>query len=288
MARARATPVCSIRTFPTCSRTMRPRSRDAIPGSTIWNPVNEPMTTARFSCLYGHWHPHLTDIDATFRALVNQCLAIKRSIEAIRKVVPNAKLLRHRRYREDASRPIPFSIRRDHENDRRWLTFDLLAGRVVPGHPLSSLAANKAASEEVLAELATGAGNARPDRLRPLSDQRALPRSSCRALSRRRARLERPSTLTSTLKRCASPNCRTQLGPRCAPAGNVGPLPHPDRRSPKSTMAAPATSRCAGCTRSGRKPKRRGERRRPARGDPVGGVRRCRLAFAADPARGRL
>jgi len=50
------------------------------PWIDYWNPVNEPMTTARFSCLYGHWHPHLTDIDATFRALVNQCLAIKRSI----------------------------------------------------------------------------------------------------------------------------------------------------------------------------------------------------------------
>lgn len=130
------------------------------PWIDYWNPVNEPMTTAQFSCLYGHWHPHLTDIDATFRALVNQCLAIKRSIEAIRKVVPNAKLLPT----EDIGKTFatdPLQHQADHENDRRWLTFDLLAGRVVPGHPLYRWLRNKAASEEVLAELATGA--ATPD-----------------------------------------------------------------------------------------------------------------------------
>jgi dTDP-4-dehydrorhamnose reductase len=130
------------------------------PWIDYWNPVNEPMTTARFSCLYGHWHPHLTDIDATFRALVNQCLAIKRSIEAIRKVVPNAKLLPT----EDIGKTFatdPLQHQADHENDRRWLTFDLLAGRVVPGHPLYRWLRNKAASEEVLAELATG--TATPD-----------------------------------------------------------------------------------------------------------------------------
>ena len=37
----------------------RPRSRGAIPWIDTWTPVNEPLTTARFSCLYGHWYPHL-------------------------------------------------------------------------------------------------------------------------------------------------------------------------------------------------------------------------------------
>ena len=26
-----------------------------------WTPVNEPLTTARFSALYGHWYPHVRD-----------------------------------------------------------------------------------------------------------------------------------------------------------------------------------------------------------------------------------
>jgi len=130
------------------------------PWIDYWNPVNEPMTTARFSCLYGHWHPHLTDIDATLRALVNQCLAIKRSMDAIRTIVPEAKLLPT----EDIGKTFatePLQHQADHENERRWLTFDLLAGRVVPGHPFYRWLRNKAASEEVLAELASGA--ATPD-----------------------------------------------------------------------------------------------------------------------------
>src|SRR3712207_8890412 len=30
-----------------------------------WTPVNEPLTTARFSALYGHWYPHARD-DVSF------------------------------------------------------------------------------------------------------------------------------------------------------------------------------------------------------------------------------
>jgi dTDP-4-dehydrorhamnose reductase len=130
------------------------------PWIEYWNPVNEPMTTARFSCLYGHWYPHRTDIDDTFRALVNQCLAIKRSIEAIRKIAPGARLLPT----EDVGKTFAtetLQYQAEHENERRWLTFDLLAGRVVPGHAFYRWLRNKAATEDVLSELATGAG--KPD-----------------------------------------------------------------------------------------------------------------------------
>lgn len=132
------------------------------PWIEMWNPVNEPMTTARFSCLYGHWYPHKHDINAAFRALVNQCLAIKRSIDAIRRVVPDARLITT----EDIGKTFATELlqyQADHENERRWLTFDLLTGRVVPGHPFYKWLRNKAASEQELAELATGA--ARPDML---------------------------------------------------------------------------------------------------------------------------
>ena len=85
-----------------------------------------------------------------------QCLAIKRSIEAIRKISPDAALITT----EDIGKTFatePLQYQADHENERRWLTFDLIAGRVVPGHPFYSWLRNKAASEEELAELATGA-----------------------------------------------------------------------------------------------------------------------------------
>src|SRR5947209_10596859 len=49
-----------------------------------YTPVNEPLTTARFSGLYGHWYPHGRD-DVTFmRALLIQCRAVVLAMEAIR------------------------------------------------------------------------------------------------------------------------------------------------------------------------------------------------------------
>src|SRR5579884_2050007 len=39
------------------------------PWVDAYTPVNEPLTTARFSCLYGHWYPHEKNDAAFFRAL---------------------------------------------------------------------------------------------------------------------------------------------------------------------------------------------------------------------------
>jgi dTDP-4-dehydrorhamnose reductase len=130
------------------------------PWIEAWTPVNEPLTTARASCLYGHWYPHLTDIDAAFRATVIQCLGIARTMRALRSLNPNAQLIAT----EDV--PKTFSTaelqyQADHENERRWLTFDLLTGRVVPGHHFYRWLRNKSATEAQLAELASGDG--RPD-----------------------------------------------------------------------------------------------------------------------------
>ena len=130
------------------------------PWIKTWTPVNEPFTTARFACLYGHWYPHLQDIDATFKATVNQCLATLRAMRAIRKVIPDAELLPT----EDIGRTFSteqLTYQAEHDNGRRWLTFDLLFGRVVEGHQFYRWLRNKAATQEVLDELATGEG--RPD-----------------------------------------------------------------------------------------------------------------------------
>ena len=125
-----------------------------------WTPVNEPLTTARISCLYGHWHPHLQDIDSTLRATVIQCLATLRAMSAIREITSDAALV----LTEDVGKTFStaeLAYQADHENERRWLSLDLLCGRVVPGHPFYRWLLNKAASKAELDELATGAG--RPD-----------------------------------------------------------------------------------------------------------------------------
>jgi dTDP-4-dehydrorhamnose reductase len=103
------------------------------PSIRLWNPINEPLTTARMSFLYGLWYPHRTDRAESLRAVVNQCVAITEAIGAIRSVNPDAELL----VSEDVPKTFstePLAYQAAHENHRRWLTFDLLAGRVVEGH----------------------------------------------------------------------------------------------------------------------------------------------------------
>lgn len=105
------------------------------PDLDLWTPVNEPLTTARFCGLYGHWYPHGRD-DRTFvRALLHQCQGIARAMAAVRRVVPGARLVQT----EDLGRThaTPRLARQaEFENHRRWLTFDLLCGRVDHDHPL--------------------------------------------------------------------------------------------------------------------------------------------------------
>jgi len=100
-----------------------------------YTPVNEPLTTARFSGLYGHWSPHGRD-DATFaRAVVVQCRAIAAAMRAIRDVNPAARLVQTEDLGKVAATP-PLADQAAFENERRWLTFDLLSGRVTPHHPM--------------------------------------------------------------------------------------------------------------------------------------------------------
>lgn len=58
-----------------------------------WTPVNEPVTTARFSALYGHWYPHAHDDAAFGRALENQLRASVLAMRVIRTVVADARLV---------------------------------------------------------------------------------------------------------------------------------------------------------------------------------------------------
>src|SRR4029079_18828737 len=63
------------------------------PWVTAYTPVNEPLTTARFSGLYGLWYPHLrSDLDF-LRALLTECRATVLAMRAIREVVPGARLV---------------------------------------------------------------------------------------------------------------------------------------------------------------------------------------------------
>jgi dTDP-4-dehydrorhamnose reductase len=103
------------------------------PWLTQFTPVNEPLTTARFSGLYGHWYPHGQSKASFLRLLVNQCRAVVLSMQAIRRVTPQAQLLQTEDLGKTFGTP-PLQAQMDHENSRRWLSFDLLCGRVDRHH----------------------------------------------------------------------------------------------------------------------------------------------------------
>lgn len=100
-----------------------------------WTPVNEPVTTARFSALYGHWHPHRRDERSFWTALLNQVDGTRLAMRAIRRVNPRARLIQT----DDLGRSwatVPLRHQAAFDNVRRWMGWDLLFGRVVPEHPL--------------------------------------------------------------------------------------------------------------------------------------------------------
>lgn len=100
-----------------------------------YTPVNEPLTTARFSGLYGLWYPHRRDDRSFARALINQCRGVAMAMEAIRGVRPDAKLVQTEDLGRTFSTP-KLAYQAEFENERRWLTYDLLCGRVDRDHPL--------------------------------------------------------------------------------------------------------------------------------------------------------
>ncbi|PZR28794.1 MAG: dTDP-4-dehydrorhamnose reductase [Citrobacter freundii] len=105
----------------------------AFPWIRYYTPVNEPLTTARFSGLYGIWYPHLKD-DASFaRMLINQLKGIVLSMQAIRTVNPRAMLVQTEDLSKTHSTAL-LSYQADFENQRRWFTYDFLTGKVDKTH----------------------------------------------------------------------------------------------------------------------------------------------------------
>jgi dTDP-4-dehydrorhamnose reductase len=102
-----------------------------------YTPVNEPLTTARFAGLYGHWYPHAADAESFARAVIEQCRAIVLAMRAIREIRSDARLIQTEDLGKTHSTP-PLGYQAEFENERRWLTWDLLCGRVTRGHAMWS------------------------------------------------------------------------------------------------------------------------------------------------------
>jgi dTDP-4-dehydrorhamnose reductase len=100
-----------------------------------YTPVNEPLTTARFSALYGFWYPHTRDEEMFWHALLNEIDATRLAMRAIRQVRPDARLIQTDDLGFCHATP-PLQAEADFQNERRWMGWDLLCGMVRPGHAL--------------------------------------------------------------------------------------------------------------------------------------------------------
>jgi dTDP-4-dehydrorhamnose reductase len=111
------------------------RAAERYPWVDEWTPVNEPLTTARFSAAYGHWYPHARDEGSFWTTLVNQVDGVRHAMRAVRRVNPAARVIQT----DDLGRTYataPVLHQAAFDNLRRWAGWDLLFGRITPEHPL--------------------------------------------------------------------------------------------------------------------------------------------------------
>jgi dTDP-4-dehydrorhamnose reductase len=107
------------------------------PWIEYYTPVNEPLTTARFSGLYGHWYPHKNNDVSFVKILLNELKAVVLCMHEIRKINPAAKLVQTEDLGKTYSSPL-LEYQARFENHRRWLTYDLLCGQFNELHALWS------------------------------------------------------------------------------------------------------------------------------------------------------
>ncbi len=121
--------------FPHELKKFAARVARAFPWLEYFTPINEPLTTARFCGLYGYWYPHSKNPRCFAEILLNEMKAVVLAMKTIREIIPDAKLIQT----EDLGKTFSTELLRyqaDFENERRWLTNDLLCGFVKSGHAM--------------------------------------------------------------------------------------------------------------------------------------------------------
>lgn len=119
------------------------------PWLEYYTPVNEPLTTARFCGLYGHWYPHMKTYHPFFKILLSECKATVLAMKAIREINPEAKLIQTEDLGKCHSTPL-LKYQADFENERRWLSYELLCGTLTPDKVMYQFMLKKGILEEEL------------------------------------------------------------------------------------------------------------------------------------------
>jgi dTDP-4-dehydrorhamnose reductase len=99
-----------------------------------YTPVGTPQVTARFAAAEAG-PPRAQDEQAFVRALLSQCRAVVLAMRAVRGVNPRARLVQTEEPGK-AWGTLEMAPLAAFHNERRWLTWDLLCGRVDRLHPL--------------------------------------------------------------------------------------------------------------------------------------------------------
>ena len=120
------------------------------PWITEWTPINEPVTTARFSGLYGHWYPHARSDAAFVRMVLNQVRAIAEAMATIRSVIPGGEAPAHRRRGHDLRHAIPRRARRNSRTIVATSPSTCCSGESTSDHPLWKYLRASGASREEL------------------------------------------------------------------------------------------------------------------------------------------
>lgn len=136
-------------TFPEKLASYAAQVAQRFPDIDCYTPINEPLTTARFSGLYGFWYPHKKTDAAFLRMLLNQLKGTVLSMAEIRKVNPAAQLIQTEDLAKVHSTPL-LNYQAEFENHRRWLTYDILCGKLDSHHPLWSYFIGNEIPEEEL------------------------------------------------------------------------------------------------------------------------------------------
>jgi dTDP-4-dehydrorhamnose reductase len=106
---------------------------EKFPWIEFYTPVNEPLTTARFSGLYGFWYPHCSDDRSFITMLLHELKGTVLAMQEIRKINPDAKLVQTEDLGKTYSTEF-LKYQARFENERRWITYDLLCGKVDEKH----------------------------------------------------------------------------------------------------------------------------------------------------------
>lgn len=106
----------------------------------FYTPHNEPLISALFSGDFGHWPPYWKGLNNYVKLVENICRQIILSTEAVRAELPEAVMVHVEAGEYYATHHSEKWLQEDVwlRNERRFLCYDLISGRVGPEHSLTN------------------------------------------------------------------------------------------------------------------------------------------------------